>query len=1141
MSKQIKLGLDKGAIRSYETDQVLVDGRGIELVDGSGKPLYTKTNAVVDGAFAPNRATPMIINNRSTTIVRPNGALPIREQFPEASEVSSTLLGIPRLGKQQSLFADVSIYGLNDSDWEFFRTPEPFQPPEWSERINSTYGRRGGMSLREIPEEQALAIQAFPVPYTFPFDRVWETSGRFNELFYLRYVNFILMGNLLYDFYTQDQNNTKRISFAKEKFLDPSIVTTETNSVIYNTDVNIDKIFSEVEKWTKTWIDIRSNLLTDPDDEILSFSLISSNAFLATDFNASNTRPGISDTAYYYGQLQSKEAYRYQPGAASGFTFGIKTSLDNRNSDTTIEWGCANDTDQYMFQIRGERFSIIRRSTVPLSTQALEQMGLRPEDQVVSIPPNPFERPAGTSGTGSLREDPNDPGDTRPRYETRIQQDFFNGDRVDGTGRSRYRLSFEEVTMYKIEFSWYGAIGAKFYAYVPSGNAEARWVLMHTMLIENMLESPSLKNPYFKFRYCIYLNNTANVVKPMFVYKYGASYYIDGADEGTYAYNSYASEKKNIINDNSVPLLGFYPKNTIQNSTGIQIKNQKNFLLEKISVNSTKNARIDMLECQGCQDGFGHFYLPRIVNGSRGELEEFRISIDGTKLQRPEEANTTFSTSDNGKKIVGPGIFCSYIEVTQDDVTEAQIVRRTGGTGNSLNTLINRQANYSNDNQIRIAPGVIRGSKGYEFIGKITGYDDTIASSYPITKKNFTINFLNPIANEGSTLGNQWAEFLVGLTNKKPIVDDEVLKFQLETETPQLLDRDVDGIYAEFTPFEPNIDTRGVEIGDRDPRVGNIMYSDYRIPDPLGINSGRCSRLTGTVTEQDYDFIEYTTVHPDPSITDPGHFLIFSETVANTLSTISLIGGQFGIQEGLLLVSSNETFIDNLKEYEQIIGEIITKTFYVEISGKPDSFVVGSPGKIFLRSLRIFGRYVSKSKVFSFDVFPLYLFVQMRDNAVINGISVTEFDETRSFSFVPSWITDGSNVTIQQYSNTPAGSNIPDTILGSSEYLDLQGRFRMGGFTDQNSPPASFNEKNRLDSVLVDTSLFLPLRPGRLKTTFFARGNKSEQFDLKYLFGDDRYKITTGEFNTTYYYLSAKTITANETGEIRISVSAKEQ
>ena len=40
-------------------------------------------------------------------------------------------------------------------------------------------------------------------------------------------------------------------------------------------------------------------------------------------------------------------------------------------------------------------------------------------------------------------------------------------------------LSFDKVTMYKIEFSWYGAVGALFLAYVPVGAGEARWVRVH--------------------------------------------------------------------------------------------------------------------------------------------------------------------------------------------------------------------------------------------------------------------------------------------------------------------------------------------------------------------------------------------------------------------------------------------------------------------------------------------------------------------------------------------------------------------------------------------------------------------------------------------------------------------------------------
>ena len=55
--------------------------------------------------------------------------------------------------------------------------------------------------------------------------------------------------------------------------------------------------------------------------------------------------------------------------------------------------------------------------------------------------------------------------------------------------------------MYKIEFGWYGAIGLRFYAYVPIENGEARWIVVHTFVIENKLDVPSMADPFFKFKY----------------------------------------------------------------------------------------------------------------------------------------------------------------------------------------------------------------------------------------------------------------------------------------------------------------------------------------------------------------------------------------------------------------------------------------------------------------------------------------------------------------------------------------------------------------------------------------------------------------------------------------------------------------
>jgi hypothetical protein len=102
------------------------------------------------------------------------------------------------------------------------------------------------------------------------------------------------------------------------------------------------------------------------------------------------------------------------------------------------------------------------------------------------------------------------------------------------TDSSVYDVDFSKVTMWKIEFSWYGAVGALFLCYVPVANGEARWVRVHHMRASNQLDVASLGNATLPITYLTHSglsnglpNNQSTLVK------YGASYYIDGGDKGT--------------------------------------------------------------------------------------------------------------------------------------------------------------------------------------------------------------------------------------------------------------------------------------------------------------------------------------------------------------------------------------------------------------------------------------------------------------------------------------------------------------------------------------------------------------------------------------------------------------------------------
>ena len=138
---------------------------------------------------------------------------------------------------------------------------------------------------------------------------------------------------------------------------------------------------------------------------------------------------------------------------------------------------------------------------------------------------------------------------------------------------SVWDLDPTKVTMYKIEFSWYGAVGATFLAYVPIQNNEARWVRVHHLRASNQLKVASLGNATLPITYLAYggggentlgyLNSTRRLNTESGygscaeqLTKYGASYYIDGGDRGTVRLFSYASDNLKEIGGSKYLFVG---------------------------------------------------------------------------------------------------------------------------------------------------------------------------------------------------------------------------------------------------------------------------------------------------------------------------------------------------------------------------------------------------------------------------------------------------------------------------------------------------------------------------------------------------------------------------------------------------------
>jgi hypothetical protein len=1137
MTKQIKIGFDKGSSRTVETDQVLVDIRGNLLLDEAGNFLYTKTNVELPGFFYARKAMSVVVNNTNGVSVALGGPLAIVEQFPELSEVSSSLLGVPRKNVQQSLLADVSIYGLDENIWEFYRNPSPYAPAEWINRFNNKHGKRFFPRIAEKADQQALAIEAFPTPWTFPFGPQFEDQGsRYDAVRFPLYLRFIEMGNDLYQLYNQLgqlYNQPGLSDFAEKYFLPPvdsnrgdgggANLTLDRLDVEYSDDFEL--AMAHIERWTTTWMDIRDGRLEDPRESLssslktITFSRVSE--MLATQYSVSNTRPGYSSSSYYYAQIQSKEAFRYQPGAISGFTFGVKINFDETSTSNKIEWGCANNTDQYMFQVAGSRFNIVRRSTVPLSVEALVQNGLPAVPPIPSLSPNPFERPGSEALIGEA-----DPTNELPRYETVIPQGLFNGDPLDGTGRSGYNISFEQVTMYKIEYSWYGAIGAKFYAYVPIGHGECRWVLLHTLIIENTLHYPSLRNPHLHFRYTMVINETEGLREPVFIYKYGASYYIDGIDEGAFTYNSYSKDVSEVVNTQSRPVIGFQTKQYIVNRDGVSIPNQKNFFIDNVTASSNKNVRIDVLECEGCRNGFGHYYSTSLVNGVRAPYNQF--SLQNGSIVTFANTELSFSISDAGKKIIAPGIYSTYVYPDVEDLSKATIKRRIGAT---ITNNIPVVSNFSIASSASINGEVVSlydtSEDGLIFTGRLFGFDDVVASTTPIYKDNVDIRFLNPNSRESSS---HFREFRIGVTPKEPSLDvDGNLVFDGE---PLIQDNE---IFLESAQFQAQKNASGIEVGEFDPRIGAVMSDDYRLPRPKGAYSGVCSTASVQVMNTEKD-ASYVNAHPETG--NPGNFIVFEDD-----PNISVNGGEIGVLDSggnrfipARYLSENITFTSDVNTYTNPSTEVTT--IYAAISA-PLSSIPG--GKIAFKVLQMTGRHVSKSAVQKFDVFPLYMFVSMHDNASVYNIAVIENDGTTSLSHTPAWLI-GSNCNIEAIeTGNPAPSSSIVDVIGTNEYLGTDGLFYMGGQSTQSSPPANFTDKNYLNAAFYDTQTSQPLRPGALKYTFFVGANETVDVDMKHLFGIDRYKITKGSFNNKSVYINSRVLDAGQTGTVDISILGKEQ
>ncbi len=1032
---------------------------------------------------------------------------PVIEVFKNNSEVSSTLLGVDRAEEQLSLFADVSTYGLDRSNWNYYTVGDGKIPYGWYHRDNPIFGKRGFAEFHEETSEQALYLKSFPVQYTYPdhpngTEEIPEGQSNFGK-----YIRFIALGRWLYEIWI-DVNPR----FAEDNFLNDSVaIIREDNSqyevtkaswsvsagsnggwvsestmrnVVYGVNgYSGQDAFDQIEKWTLFYFKIQNDeevyppytvqngaqtvtypFKTDRPVGDLAFrpQYVGEYQPIQTYSRADFTRPGGSPFNSTVGVIESKKTFRYQPGRVSGFTFGLRLRNNPREQSDKIEWGCANDTDQYMFQVTGSQWNIIRRSTQRIPDSVLENnlgMNLVPADEY-RTPTTDLIPDA--DGRRSEPQQPPGRDKSEDMYEVRIPRAKWNGDPLNGSGQSGYIADLETVTMYKIEFSWYGAIGAKFYAYVPIGNGEARWVLLHTWIIENQLETPALQAADFKFRYVIFNRNTSNLIEPSFIYKYGSSYYIDGGDEGNVTFSSTTSDSRLFSRSISNPsprgaVIALHPKARILNSFGYDpenenyqgITNNKKVYPLTLAAISDENVRIDIVKVTTSSDGQHGAKSVSLAASDRFEKNVAFTFFNRTALNFRDPTDTVFpytpaeplTALDVDAKLIGSGLSNVYLRLRgtglATDPTTADLQRRYDDQYNLRSAEISERVNL---NGLTDVIDISSGDDTNLFTAKLISMNRSIvASDTPIEANRFKIHFLNPFNNDPSfATHTNSADFSIGVTGERPTEGFEnnigYLKFGDNKRVYPVDPSDDDPIeYGDYFNFrnELSVDwaknryirfiTNMAELREVDSGIGRRFEQDYRVREsvdkPFNGRYGNSSCIQGSVSTVSYQIEQID----EPPLNTPGNpqgyspggsqkrviFLGDSETPpvsGKTVGTAEI--GVNGVATGYVFTTIPQSPLG--LEPPQTVAYIDKRD-----SNVPDfdfSAVTAVDAKIVTLSD---DNKISKadpqkdfsvSEIYKFNVQPLYMFVAMNSHARINNIIVEEFSETSNSTHVPNFI-----------------------------------------------------------------------------------------------------------------------------------------
>jgi hypothetical protein len=316
-----------------------------------------------------------------------------------------------------------------------------------------------------------------------------------------------------------------------------------------------------------------------------------------------------------YASLQTKINFPYQPGRSMDCSYGIQCSRGSVNSNVVIEFGAFDNFDGYGFRIvhengkdkmfafrrtfSGETSGLLSREQILYLAGHDDLMDINAYEQIVEISNST------ASGYGSF-----------PLNGNRLDGSELGAIDVNGnTTSTGYKLSLHNsallamnLTMFRIRYSWYGASGADFWAYVPLNKTpkpgQPRWVRMHSFPIGDSLQFPSLKNPDKPLTFRIYRRADATGLPNInaFLSTFGTSFSIDAGDPSPVEIYSAASQVVTLSNTNPTPIMAIQIKpyitsgtNTIT-ATSVNTPNQLRAYPLQLSISSTAQVAFSLIK-----------------------------------------------------------------------------------------------------------------------------------------------------------------------------------------------------------------------------------------------------------------------------------------------------------------------------------------------------------------------------------------------------------------------------------------------------------------------------------------------------------------------------------------------------------------